>query len=790
VRDGHTLDVVPSHRLAVDYGTSNTVAVLQRPDGTARPLLFDASPLLPSAVFAEGGGRMLVGRDADHASRLDPARYEPNPKRRINDLDILLGDRSYSMVDLVAAVLRRVAVEAVRVAGGPVSDVTITCPAAWGQARRRVLMEAAEIAQLGRINVVPEPVAAASYFATVLGHKIPPGQCVVVYDLGGGTFDASVVRHAADGLDTLACRGIDDFGGLDLDAMIVDRIGEFLNGRSPEIWKRLSEASDATDRRHWRMLWDDARHSREALSREAAASVHCVLAREDIRVTREEFEELATGALMRTVEVTVQTLQEARVPPEQVAGWFLVGGASRTPLIATLLHRRTGAPPVVLEDPQIVVAEGALHTAPSAAWSGSIPAGRPGAGALRPPSAANAPMSGVPISGGPTTGAPMSGVPMSGAPSSGAPPRPGPFLPAGPRPGQYGPAGPRPGPVMPAPRGPVPGGPMPTGPVPVSTGPGPGPMPGGPRPSGPVPPGGSMPGGPGSMPGGPMSGGGSMPGGPGSMPGGGPNPAPGSPAPGQMPPGGQGPRPAGPIPGSAPPGGAGPAYPGGPISGPAQPGYPHGGVGTGPMSGPPGPMSGPVGPPTMTGPVQAIPVGYPGGPNPAVPPHLRPPLPPPSLAQLAALPVPQAADVLTRTPPAAAVDLLAQLAPPHAALILAAMPIPVAAERLASMAVEHAAVRLASMPPSRGVNLLMAMPARAAADRLVAMPPDIAAQRLIGVHPPAAGQMIIAMPPQAAAARLVLMLPGTAASILKTLPWPVAEPLVRVLPPRVYEALR
>ena len=133
MRDGHTLDVVPSHRLAVDYGTSNTVAVLQRPDGTARPLLFDASPLLPSAVFAEAGGRMLVGRDAEHASRLDPARFEPNPKRRINDLDILLGDRQYSMVELVAAVLRRVAIEAVRVAGGPVSDVTITCPAAWGR---------------------------------------------------------------------------------------------------------------------------------------------------------------------------------------------------------------------------------------------------------------------------------------------------------------------------------------------------------------------------------------------------------------------------------------------------------------------------------------------------------------------------------------------------------------------------------------------------------------------------------------------------------------------------------
>src|SRR5690242_7906546 len=100
------------HRLAVDYGTSNTVAVVRRPDGAVRPLLFDSSPLLPSAVFAGPDGRILTGGDAERSARLDPARFEPNPKRRIDELDVLLGDRAFPVAELVAAVLRRVYTEA------------------------------------------------------------------------------------------------------------------------------------------------------------------------------------------------------------------------------------------------------------------------------------------------------------------------------------------------------------------------------------------------------------------------------------------------------------------------------------------------------------------------------------------------------------------------------------------------------------------------------------------------------------------------------------------------------
>src|SRR5947199_9384835 len=126
--------------LGVDFGTSNTVAVLRWADGRARPLIFDGSPLLPSAVYAEPAGSLLVGKDAIHSARLDPARFEPNPKRRIDDHSVLLGDRELPVVDLVAAVLIRIAEEARRATGGAVPDpVTMTCPAGWGPTRRGLL---------------------------------------------------------------------------------------------------------------------------------------------------------------------------------------------------------------------------------------------------------------------------------------------------------------------------------------------------------------------------------------------------------------------------------------------------------------------------------------------------------------------------------------------------------------------------------------------------------------------------------------------------------------------------
>ncbi|AGL20520.1 Hsp70 family protein [Actinoplanes sp. N902-109] len=348
------------HALGVDFGTSNTVAVARWPDGRARPIIVDGSPLLPSAVYADPDGTLLVGRDAVHSARRDPARFEPNPKRRIDDDLVLLGEREVQVVDLMAAVLVRVVEEWHRAVGPVRPDVTLTCPATWGATRRGLLAEAAARAGLERVRLVAEPVAAATYFAEVLGRDVPIGSVVVVHDFGAGTFDASVVARTAEGFEVLAVDGRDDLGGLDIDAAIVEHLGKVCAERDPQVWQRLVEPATVEDRRAQRQLWDDARIAKERLSRSQSADVMVPLLDLELHVTREELERLARPVLDQTVQVTEALLRWADLPEGRLAGVFLVGGASRIPLVATLLHRALGEAPVVIEQPELVVAEGSI----------------------------------------------------------------------------------------------------------------------------------------------------------------------------------------------------------------------------------------------------------------------------------------------------------------------------------------------------------------------------------------------------------------------------------------------
>ncbi|WP_306203757.1 Hsp70 family protein [Actinoplanes sp. RD1] len=348
------------HALGVDFGTSNTVAVARWPDGRARPILVDGSPLLPSAVYAESSGMLAVGRDAVHSARRDPARFEPNPKRRIDDGTVLLGDREVEVADLIAAVLVRVVEEWHRAVGPVRPDVTLTCPATWGSTRRGLLAEAAARAGLERVRLVAEPVAAATYFADVLGRDVPIGSVVVVHDFGAGTFDASVVARTAEGFEVLAVDGRDDLGGLDIDAALVEHLGEGIAALDAGVWQRLTEPATLEDRRAQRQLWDDARIAKERLSRTQSADVMIPILDTELHVTRDELERLARPILDQTVQVTSDLLRWADLPEGRLAGVFLVGGASRIPLVATLLHRALAEPPVAIEQPELVVAEGSI----------------------------------------------------------------------------------------------------------------------------------------------------------------------------------------------------------------------------------------------------------------------------------------------------------------------------------------------------------------------------------------------------------------------------------------------
>ncbi|NMO52687.1 Hsp70 family protein [Actinoplanes sp. TBRC 11911] len=341
------------HALGVDFGTSNTVAVARWPDGRARPLLVDGSPLLPSAVYAEPDGALVVGQDAVHSSRLDPARFEPNPKRRIDDGLVLLGERELPVEELIAGVLARVAEEWRRAVGPVDGDVTLTCPATWGAARRTLLADAARRAGLGNARLVAEPVAAATYFAEVLGRDVPIGSVVVVHDFGAGTFDASVVARTSSGFEVMAVDGRDDIGGLDVDAAIIEHL------RTDE-WQRIFEPSTIEERRGQRQLWDEARIAKERLSRNQTADFVVPLLGTEVHLTRDELERVARPVLDQTIRVTKGLLDWADLPPGRLAGVFLVGGASRIPLVATLLHRELDEAPVVIEQPELVVAEGSI----------------------------------------------------------------------------------------------------------------------------------------------------------------------------------------------------------------------------------------------------------------------------------------------------------------------------------------------------------------------------------------------------------------------------------------------
>jgi actin-like ATPase involved in cell morphogenesis len=351
------------YRLGVDFGTTHTVASLERPDGRLQPLLFASSPLLPSAIFAEPGGHLLTGQDAVRSARLDPTRYEPNVKRRIDDGTILLGTDQYPVAELIAAVLRRVHDEAIRVAGGLPAQTVLTHPAGWAETRRGVLADAAARAGMGTVTLVPEPLAAAAHFSKT---PVPPGSSLVVYDFGAGTFDVSVISRQPDGgWRVIANEGLDDVGGVDLDASIVEHIRTRVAPTDPVRWQRLVDATTADGRRGQWLLLDEARAAKEQLSRTSLASVRVPGFETDVHVTREEFETMARPWLERTVALTAATLFRTELRRDQVAAVLLVGGSTRIPLVATMLHQRLGIAPTVLDQPELVVAEGSLASVPA-----------------------------------------------------------------------------------------------------------------------------------------------------------------------------------------------------------------------------------------------------------------------------------------------------------------------------------------------------------------------------------------------------------------------------------------
>src|SRR5262249_26279775 len=154
-----------------------------------------------------------------------------------------------------------------------------------------------------------------------------------------------------------ASEGLPDAGGLDVDASIVRYFAGIYAPRDATSWERLEHPRTSTDRRSNRLLWEDVRAAKEILSRTSTTLVPIPLLDEDAPLGREQLEHLCRPILDRTVAATLDTLRTARVTSADIAEVYLVGGSSRIPLAATLLHQALGVAPTAIEQPEMVVAE-------------------------------------------------------------------------------------------------------------------------------------------------------------------------------------------------------------------------------------------------------------------------------------------------------------------------------------------------------------------------------------------------------------------------------------------------
>jgi molecular chaperone DnaK len=373
--------------LAVDFGTTNTVAAIGDANGV-RTLTIDGKTIMPSAVLMDAGrgrtDKWLVGESAINMARRRMEWFESSPKRCIPDGSVFLGGRNVPVVEAVAAVLRVVVDEAAEQQGSrPPARFIVTHPADWPESRIAVLKDAARTAASHRQGwpapqSLPEPVAAAERMLEVAG--VPPAARIVVLDLGGGTVDAATVDIAtADPSDTgrpereltVVGRptGITGAGGEDFDYRLAVKMTEEVG--APGLYQRLAESADPEESERAVDIRSLARSVKEELSRQTVVPTSLPRSPPElsdntpVQVSRMLLEELIKGGpgnprgLVDAVALATDALRDAPQGGPPFAGVYLVGGSSRIPKLGELIQEQTSRPPITGGDPSTSVADGA-----------------------------------------------------------------------------------------------------------------------------------------------------------------------------------------------------------------------------------------------------------------------------------------------------------------------------------------------------------------------------------------------------------------------------------------------
>jgi molecular chaperone DnaK (HSP70) len=344
----------------IDLGT--TYSCIARLDEYGRPDVIrniESQPTTPSAVlFDEGAGgevSFVVGTQAKRQLRIRPDDVASLVKRHMGTSDwrFVAHGVEYTAAAVSSLVLKALAADGERATGTRIADVVITVPAYFGDEERKATKLAGELAGLTVVDIINEPTAAA--FAYGFAQDGAAESTVLVYDLGGGTFDTTVIRLREGDITVVATDGDHELGGADWDLELVRYLAQKFVEAQPAAGDPLDDVYDEQE------LLTSAEDAKLALSGRESVDVLVVHGgrRSGVTVTRAAFEELTAPLLTRTIDLTRSVLDRAREKGvERIDTCLLVGGMSKSPAVGRRLAEEFGLT-CRLVDPDLAVAKGA-----------------------------------------------------------------------------------------------------------------------------------------------------------------------------------------------------------------------------------------------------------------------------------------------------------------------------------------------------------------------------------------------------------------------------------------------
>jgi molecular chaperone DnaK len=349
--------------VGIDLGT--TYSAVACVDEYGKPMVIknsDGQTTTPSVVFVDPPS-YVVGEVALQSTMTDPGRVVQFIKRfmGVPDYRVEIGDYSFSPEFLSSIVLRKMVQEAQDQLGEPITNAVITVPAYFTEAQRHATYEAGQLAGLNVLRIINEPTAAAlSYGISRRGQK----RNILVYDLGGGTFDVTILEIDNDSLNVLAVGGDPHLGGKDWDDRIMNFIEEELAAKfgyemepDPSLEAELRLKAEAAKRQlTGRPSVPITFKAKRSISTGSGSMDTFIPVR--VELSREEFEKRTQDLLSRTELLLDSVLAQGKMSWNDISETLCVGGSSRMPMVRDMLTRVTGRKPL-LHDPDECVAKGA-----------------------------------------------------------------------------------------------------------------------------------------------------------------------------------------------------------------------------------------------------------------------------------------------------------------------------------------------------------------------------------------------------------------------------------------------